>query len=148
MRQEQKEYIAKQQDKQVEDSQNSEIARKIIDRLKGVENPISTSADTQKYWKKLKGHPRVKKYMKEQGLDTNNLTPEQEVAVYQYYAEEMRNISNMDEPPESRRQGGIGDDDIQILTRTYGSGQEELSTGKEPRPPVFDDEKLKSYRAR
>ena len=87
--------------------------------------------------------------MKEQGLDTNNLTPEQEVAVYQYYAEEMRNISNMDEPPESRRQGGIGDDDIQILTRTYGffegKNQEETSTGNPPREPEFDDDKMKSY---
>ena len=76
-------------------------------------------------------------------------TPEQEVAVYQYYTEEMRNISSMDEPPESRRQGGIGDDDIQILTRTYGffegQNQEAISTGNEPRDPVFDDDEMKSY---
>ena len=149
LRQEQKKYIQEQQNKQVEDSQNSEIARKIIDRLKGVENPISTSAITDKYWGKLKGHPKVKKYMKDNGLDSKNLTPEQEVAVYQYYTEEMRNISSMDEPPESRRQGGIGDDDIQILTRTYGffegQNQEAISTGNEPRDPVFNDDEMKSY---
>jgi len=46
----------------------------------------------------------------------------------------------MESNPENAREL-----DIQVLTRTYGSGQEELSTGKEPRPPVFDDEKLKSF---
>ena len=149
LRQEQKEYIAQQQDKQVEDSQNSEIARRIIDRLKGVENPISTSATTDKYWQALMRHKSVKDYMKENGLDSKNLTPEQEIAVYQHYVQEMRKVSDMDEPPSRRDAGGIGDDDIQILTRTYGffegQNQEEISTGNPPREPKFDDDKMKSY---
>ena len=149
LRQEQKEYIAQQQDKQVEDAQNSEIARRIIDRLKGVENPISTSATTDKYWQALMRHKSVKDYMKENGLDSKNLTPEQEIAVYQHYAQEMRKVSDMDEPPSRRDAGGIGDDDIQILTRTYGffegKNQEETSTGNPPREPEFDDDKMKSY---
>ena len=149
LRQEQKEYIAQQQDKQVEDAQNSEIARRIIDRLKGVENPISTSATTDKYWQALMRHKSVKDYMKENGLDSKNLTPEQEIAVYQHYVQEMRKVSDMDEPPSRRDAGGIGDDDIQILTRTYGffegQNQEEISTGNPPREPEFDDDKMKSY---
>lgn len=149
LRQEQKEYIAQQQDKQVEDAQNSEIARRIIDRLKGVENPISTSAITDKYWQQLMKHPAAKTYIKEQGLDSKNLTPEQEIAVYQHYVQEMRKVSDMDEPPSRRDAGGIGDDDIQILTRTYGffegKDQEEISTGNPPRKPDFDDAKMKSY---
>jgi len=149
LRQEQKEYIAQQQDKQVEDAQNSEIARRIIDRLKGVENPISTSATTDKYWQQLMKHPAAKTYIKGQGLDSKNLTPEQEIAVYQHYVQEMRNISSMDEPPTRRDAGGIGDDDIQILTRTYGffdgKDQEEISTGNPPRKPDFDDAEMKSF---
>ena len=57
--------------------------------------------------------------------DKNNLTPEQEVEVYQFYVQEMQNISNMDNPPEDRRSGGVGDADIQIMTRLYGEGEEQ-----------------------
>jgi len=94
-------------------------------------------------------HKSVKDYMKENGLDSKNLTPEQEIAVYQHYVQEMRKVSDMDEPPSRRDAGGIGDDDIQILTRTYGffegQNQEEISTGNPPREPKFDDDKMKSY---
>lgn len=149
LRQEQKEYISQQQDKMIEDSENSEIARRIIDRIKGVENPISTSVDKDKYWLALKSHPRVKKYMKENGLDTNNLTPEEEIAVYQHYVQEMRKISDLDEPDARRGMNAMGDPDIQIITRTYGfferQNQEEISTGNPPRDPKFDDDEMKSY---
>ena len=87
--------------------------------------------------------------MKEKGYDPKNLTPEQEIEVYQHYCQEMKNITDMDNPPESRRQGGVGDDDIQILTRTYGyadgKNQEETTTGEPARNPVFDKEKMQSY---
>jgi len=148
-RQEQKEYISQQQDKMIEDSQSPEIARRIIDRLKGVENPVSTAADSAKYWKALKSHPRVKKYMKENNLDINNLTPEQEIEVYQHYVQQMKEISSLDEPDTRRGMNGIGDPDIQILTRTYGVvkgvNQEKISTGNPPKPPEFDDDKMKSF---
>lgn len=148
-RQEQKEYISQQQNKMIEDSQSPEIARRIIDRLKGVENPVSTAADSAKYWKALKSHPRVKKYMKENNLDINNLTPEQEIEVYQHYVQQMKEISSLDEPDTRRGMNGIGDPDIQILTRTYGVvkgvNQEKISTGNPPKPPEFDDAKMKSF---
>ena len=148
-REEQKEYISQQQDKMIEDSQSPEIARRIIDRLKGVENPVSTAADSAKYWKALKSHPRVKKYMKENNLDINNLTPEQEIEVYQHYVQQMKEISSLDEPDTRRGMNGIGDPDIQILTRTYGVvkgvNQEKISTGNPPKPPEFDDAKMKSF---
>ena len=51
----------------------------------------------------------------------------------------------MDNQPESRRQGGVGDDDIQIITRTYGEGQEETSTGNPPREPVFSNDEMQSF---
>ena len=61
----------------------------------------------------------------------------------------MKNITSMDNPPESRRQGGVGDDDIQIITRTYGyadgKNQEETTTGESARNPVFDKDKMQSY---
>ena len=148
-RQEQKEYISQQQDKMIEDSQSPEIARRIIDRLKGVENPISTSATTDKYWQALMRHKSVKDYMKENNLDINNLTPEQEIEVYQHYVQQMKEISSLDEPDTRRGMNGIGDPDIQILTRTYGVvkgvNQEKISTGNPPKPPEFDDDKMKSY---
>ena len=79
------------------------------------------------------------KNAKKNGLDKNNLSPEEEVTIYQVYARAME--SN----PEGAREA-----DIQILTRTYGVvkgvPQEKISTRKEPRPPVFDDDKLKSYK--
>ena len=42
-RNDQKEYIRKQQTNMADDANNPEIARRAIDRLKGVENPVSTS---------------------------------------------------------------------------------------------------------
>ena len=83
--------------------------------------------------------------MKDNGLDSDNLTPEQEIAIYQFYVQEMKNISNMDNPPVDRKGGGIGDPDIQILTRLYGEGQEEITTGKSPREPIFSDSTMKSF---
>ena len=144
-RQGQKEYIQKQQDKMIEDSKDPKIARRVIDRLKGVNNPVTDAADPQKYWKKLTGHPSVKKYIEDKGYDSKNLTPEQEVEIYQHYAEKMKEISSMDNPPESRRQGGIGDDDIQMITRLYGEGQEEATTGNPPREPVFSNKEMQSF---
>ena len=144
-RQAQKEYIQEQQDKMIEDSKDSKKARKAINRLKGVENSVTTAADQKKYWKKLVGHPRVKNFMKEKGYDPKNLTPEQEIEVYQFYLQEMKNITDMDDPPESRRQGGVGADDIQIITRLYGVGQEEITTGEPARDPIFDKDKMQSF---
>ena len=87
--------------------------------------------------------------MKDNGLDVNNLTPEQEIEVYQHYVQQMKEISSLDEPDTRRGMDGIGDPDIQILTRTYGVvkgvNQEEISTGNPPKPPEFDDDKMKSY---
>ena len=60
----QKEYIQQQQDKMIEDSKDPKIARKAVDRLKGVNNPVTDAADSQKYWKKLTGHTSVKKYVR------------------------------------------------------------------------------------
>lgn len=144
-RQAQKEYIQEQQDKMIEDSKDSKKARKAINRLKGVEDSVTTAADQSKYWKKLTGHPRVKNFMKEKGYDPKNLTPEQEIEVYQFYLQEMKNITDMDDPPESRRQGGVGADDIQIITRLYGVGQEEITTGEPARDPIFDNDKMQSF---
>ena len=141
----QKKYIQQQQDKMIEDSQDSEISRKAVDRLKGVDNPISTAADSAKYWKLLMKHKNVKSYMKDNGLDSDNLTPDQEIAIYQFYVQEMKNISSMDNPPVDRKGGGIGDPDIQILTRLYGEGQEQITTGKSPREPIFSDSTMKSF---
>ena len=87
--------------------------------------------------------------MEEKGYDSKNLTSEQEVEIYQHYVEEMKNITSMDNPPESRRQGGVGDDDIQIITRTYGymdgKNQEETSTGNPAREPVFSNDEMQSF---
>ena len=119
-REDQKKYIQKQQDKMIEDSEDPEIARRAIDRIKSVTNPISTASDKEKYWKKILAHKAVKQFMKEKGYNKNNLTPEQEVEIYQFYVREMKRISSMDNPPEDRGDGGIGPDDIQIMTRLYG----------------------------
>ena len=137
-RKNQKRYINEQNRKRREDAENPKIAREIIDRLQSKKNPVSTAADKSKYWKKLLIHPTVKEYIQKNGLDKNNLSPEEEVTIYQVYARAME--SN----PEGAREA-----DIQILTRTYGVvkgvPQEKISTRKEPRPPVFDDDKLKSF---
>ena len=144
-RNDQKEYIRQQQTKMAEDANNPEIARKAIDRLKGVENPVSTSGD--KYWKKLTGHKSVRDFAKEKGYDLKNLTPEQEVEVYQHYTNYMQSA----DPETERKDGGVGDDDIQIITRLYGvfgnpkRNQEELTTGNPPKPPVFDEDELNSF---
>jgi len=144
-RADQKKYIQQQQDKMIEDSQDPKIARRAIDRLKGVKDSVTTAADQQKYWKAVTGHPRVKDFIKEKGYDKNNLTPEQEVEVYQFYVQEMQNISNMDNPPEDRRSGGVGDADIQIMTRLYGEGEEQKTTGKDAREPIFDNKEMQSF---
>jgi hypothetical protein len=144
-REDQKIYIQKQQDKMIEDSEDPEIARRAIDRIKSVTNPISTASDKEKYWKKILAHKSVKQFMKEKGYNKNNLTPEQEVEIYQFYVREMKKISSMENPPEDRRGGGIGPVDIQIMTRLYGEGQEEITTGKEPREPIFDNEEMQSF---
>ena len=150
-REDQKKYIQKQQDKMIEDSEDPEIARRAIDRLKGIKDPVSTSATEDKYWQKILTHKAVKQFMKEKGYNKNNLTPEQEVEIYQFYVREMKRISSMDNPPEDRGDGGIGPDDIQIMTRLYGvagnpkRNQEEITTGNEPREPIFSDKKMKSY---
>jgi hypothetical protein len=144
-RNDQKEYIRKQQTKMADDANNPEIARRAIDRLKGVENPVSTSGD--KYWKKLIGHKSVKDFAKEKGYDLKNLTPEQEVEVYQQYTNSMQNA----DPETERSAGGVGDDDIQIITRLYGvfgnpkKNQEEFTTGKPPKEPIFDEDELNSF---
>jgi hypothetical protein len=141
----QKEYIRKQQTKMADDANNPEIARRAIDRLKGVENPVSTSGD--KYWKKLIGHKSVKDFAKEKGYDLKNLTPEQEVEAYQHYTNYMQSA----DPETERKDGGVGDDDIQIITRLYGvfgnpkRNQEEFTTGKPPKEPVFDEDELNSF---
>jgi hypothetical protein len=148
-REAQKKYIQQQQDKMIEDSKDPNIARRVVDRLKGVKNPITDSTKTDKYWTQLKNHKSVKTFMKENGYDSKNLTPEQEIEVYQFYVEEMKNITDMDNAPESRRQGGVGDADIQILTRTYGhfdgKNQEQTTTGNSPKDPIFDNEKMQSF---
>ena len=144
-REDQKKYIQKQQDKMIEDSEDPEIARRAIDRLKGVKDGVTTASDKEKYWKKILAHKSVKEFMKEKGYNKNNLTPEQEVEIYQFYVREMKRISSMDNPPEDRRSGGVGEVDIQIMTRLYGEGQEEITTGNEPREPIFSDKEMKSF---
>jgi len=146
-RKEQKQYIRNQQSKMAEDANDADVARKAVDRLKGVENPISTSSDSEKYWKLLLGHTSVKKFAKEKGYDVKNLTPEQEIEIYQNYTNYMQNA----DPEVDRRNGGVGEVDIQIITRLYGvfgnpkQNQEELTTGKPAREPVYDEEELNSY---
>jgi hypothetical protein len=147
-RKNQVQYIRQQQNKMSEDSNDIEIAKSAISRLKGgegEENPVSTSGD--KYWKKLIGHKSVKSFAKEKGYDLKNLTPEQEIEIYQHYTGYMSTA----DPELSRAQGGMGDDDVQIITRLYGvfgnpkQNQEELTTKRTPREPVFDEDELNSY---
>ena len=45
-------------------------------------------------------HPDVKDYMKDNGLDKNNLSPDEEIAVYQAYTRAME--SNPENPTGSR----------------------------------------------
>ena len=146
-RADQKEYIQKQQDKMIEDSKDPKISRRAIDRLKGEGDlePVSSSKkEPDKYWNALTGHPVSKKFMEEKGYDRKNLTPEQEIEVYQHYLEKMKEVSSMDTPPESRVKGGIGAADIQIITRLYGP-DESITTGREARKPVFDNETLNEF---
>ena len=146
-RADQKKYIQKQQDKMIEDSKDPKIARRAIDRLKGDGDlePVSESKkEPDKYWNSLMRHPVSKKFMEEKGYDPKNLTPEQEIEVYQHYLEKMKEVSSMDTPPESRAKGGIGADDIQIITRLYGP-DESITTGREAREPVFDNETLNEF---
>lgn len=146
-RNDQKEYIRQQQTKMADDANNPEIARRAIDRLKGVKNAVSAADDTAKYWKRLTNHKSVRDFAKEKGYDLKNLTPEQEVEVYQHYTKSMQSA----DPETERRAGGVGDDDIQIITRLYGvfgkpkKNQEELTTGNSPNPPVFDEDELNSF---
>ena len=145
----QKRYIQEQQKKMIEDSEDSEIAKRAVDRIRSRENPISDAADGDKYWKFLTGHPVMKKYIKEKEYNLNNLSSEEEVDIYQQYVKEMKNITDMENPPESRRQGGMGDADIQLITRLYGvvkgNPQETITTNKDARDPVFDDTEMKSF---
>ena len=89
----------------------------------------------------------MKKYIKEKEYNLNNLSSEEEVDIYQQYVKEMKNITDMENPPESRRQGGMGDADIQLITRLYGvvkgNPQETITTNKDARDPVFDDTEMK-----
>jgi hypothetical protein len=150
-RNDQKEYIRQQQSKMAEDAKDPEIARKAVSRLKGgegEENPISDSpTNPGKYWEAILGHKSVKSFAKEKGYDLKNLTPEQEIEIYQHYAEYMQSVDlELD-----RKEGGIGAADIQIITRLYGifgnpkKNQEPLITGKDPKEPVFDEDELNSF---
>ena len=55
------------------------------------------------------------------------------------------------DPALSRPDGGMGDADVQIITRLYGvfgnpkKNQEQLTTKKEPREPIFDEDELNSF---
>ncbi len=146
-RQGQKEYIRNQQSKMAEHAKDPNIARKAVDRLKGVENPISTSSNTKKYWELLLKHPSVNVFAKEMRYDVNNLTPDQEVEIYQHYTDKLKDA----DPEKSRARGGVGEVDIQIITRLYGvfgnpkRNQEELTTGREPTDPIYDEDVLNSY---
>ena len=62
------------------------------------------------------------------------------------YLEKMKEVSSMDTPPESRVKGGIGAADIQIITRLYGP-DESITTGREAREPVFDNETFQQLQA-
>ena len=150
-RNDQKQYIRQQQSKMAEDAKDPEIAKRAISRLKGGEgepNPISPSVtNPSKYWKAILNHNSVKDFAKSNGYDLNNLTPEQEIEVYQHYSDYMQNVDlELD-----RREGGIGDADIQIITRLYGifgnpkKNQEPLITGKDPKEPIFDEDELNSF---
>jgi len=147
-RKEQVQYIRNQQVKMAEDAMDVEVAKSAISRIKGTEgeeNAISSSGD--KYWKKLLGHKSSKDFAKQKGYDLKNLTPEQEIEIYQQYTKHMSTV----DPELKRVQGGMGDDDVQIITRLYGvfgnpkKNQEQLTTKKEPREPIFDEEELNSF---
>jgi hypothetical protein len=144
-RNDQKQLIRKQQSKMSEDAKDQKIAKKAIARLKGTENPISTAGP--KYWNILLGHKSVKEFAKNKGYDLKNLTPEQEIEVYQHYTNHMQSADT----ELNRAQGGIGEDDIQIITRLYGisgnpkTNQEKITTGNTPKEPIFDEEELNSF---
>ena len=144
-RNDQKQLIRKQQSKMSEDAKDQKIAKKAIARLKGTENPISTAGP--KYWNILLGHKSVKEFAKNKDYDLKNLTPEQEIEVYQHYTNHMQSADT----ELSRAQGGIGEDDIQIITRLYGisgnpkTNQEKITTGNTPKEPIFDEEELNSF---
>jgi hypothetical protein len=132
-----------------EDAMDVEIAKSAISRIKsgeGSENPISTSTNG-KYWKSLIGHKSSKDFAKQKGYDLKNLTPEQEIEIYQQYTKHMSTV----DPALSRPNGGMGDNDVQIITRLYGvfgnpkKNQEQLTTKKEPREPIFDEDELNSF---
>ena len=148
-RQDQVQYIRNQQRKMAEDAMDDEIAKRAISRIKGSKgekNPISTNTD-EKYWKSLIGHKSSKIFAKQKGYDLKNLTPEQEIEIYQNYTKHMSTV----DPELSRKEGGMGDADVQIITRLYGvfgnpkKNQEELTTNKEPREPIFDEDELNSF---
>ena len=148
-RQDQVQYIRNQQTKMAEDAMDVEIAKTAISRIKGSKgekNPISTNTDG-KYWKSLIGHKSSKIFAKQKGYDLKNLTPEQEIEIYQNYTKHMSTV----DPELSRKEGGMGDADVQIITRLYGvfgnpkKNQEELTTNKEPREPIFDEDELNSF---
>ena len=148
-RQDQIQYIREQQVKMAEDAMDVEIAKSAISRIKsaeGSENPISNST-AGKYWKALIGHTFSREFAKEKGYDLKNLTPEQEIEIYQNYTKRMSTV----DPELSRPKGGMGDADVQIITRLYGvfgnpkKNQEQLTTKKEPREPIFDEDELNSF---
>jgi hypothetical protein len=148
-RQDQVQYIRNQQVKMAEDAMDVEIAKSAISRIKsgeGSENPITESTNG-KYWKSLIGHKSSKDFAKQKGYDLKNLTPEQEIEIYQQYTKHMSTV----DPALSRREGGMGDADVQIITRLYGvfgnpkKNQEQLTTKKEPREPIFDEDELNSF---
>jgi len=148
-RQDQVQYIRNQQTKMAEDAMDVEIAKRAISRIKGSKgekNPISTNTDG-KYWKSLIGHKSSKIFAKQKGYDLKNLTPEQEIEIYQNYTKHMSTV----DPELSRPTGGMGDADVQIITRLYGvfgnpkKNQEKLTTKKEPREPIFDEDELNSF---
>jgi hypothetical protein len=144
-RKKQRKYIQQQQDKMIEDAEDDEIARRAVNRLKGEENPVTTASDKAKYWKKILAHQAVKRFMKEKGYDKNNLTPEQELEIYRFYLQEMKRITSMKNPPKNRQSGGVGEADIQIITRLYGEGEEEKITGNPGRDPLYSSDKMKSF---
>ena len=136
-RERQKDYIGKQGTKMSKQAQDDATADRMLGRLENDENddPPGISSSKGKYYKKVLGHPAVKAWMKGPPEKKPPLTPEEKREMLRAYA---KGVSDPNDPNYKLR-----NDDIRILAEFYKD--EELTTGRDPEKPIYNEEKMKSF---
>ena len=136
-RRRQKEYIGEQGSKMSKQAQDDATADRMLARLENdqKDDPPGISSSKGKYYKKVLGHPAVKAWMKGPPEKKPPLTPEEKREMLRAYA---KGVSDPNDPNYKLR-----NDDVRILAEFYKD--EELTTGRDPEEPIYNEEKMKSF---